>query len=47
MVRRRECIGVALAAFGAGLLLAALLQSGLCVVLLGIGCIIAGGICLR
>lgn len=47
MVRRKECVGVALAAFGAGLILAVLLQSGLCPILLGIASIIAGGICIR
>lgn len=47
MVRRKECVGVALAAFGVGLILAVLLQSGLCPILLGIASIIAGGICMR
>ncbi len=47
MVRRKECIGAALAAFGVGLILSVLLQSGICPVLLGIGCIIAGAVCLK
>lgn len=47
MVRRKECVGVALAAFGAGMILAVILQSGICPLMVGIGCIIAGGICLK
>lgn len=47
MVRRKSCIGVGLAAFGAGLILAVFLQSGVCVVLLGLGCIAGGVICLN
>ncbi len=47
MVRRKECTGVALTAFGAGMILSVLLQSGLCPVLIGIGCIIAGMVCMK
>lgn len=47
MVRRKECMGMVLAAFGVGLILAVLLQSGLCPVILGIVSIIAGCICMK
>ncbi len=42
MIKKREAIGIALFAFGVGLVLAVLLQSGLCPVLLGLISIIAG-----
>ena len=42
MVRRKTCLGVGLAAFGAGLIFAVFLQSGIAVVLLGLASIAAG-----
>ena len=42
MLRQKECLGLALAAFGVGLVLAIVLQSLLCRFLLGTGCILAG-----
>ena len=42
MVRRKTCCGIGLATFGAGLICAVLLQSGVFVVLLGLGSIAAG-----
>ncbi len=47
MVRRKECVGTALAAFGVGMILSVLLQSGLCPVILGACCIVAGCVCLK
>jgi hypothetical protein len=42
MVRRKECIGFALCAFGCGVLLASFFDSVLCPLLLGLGCVLAG-----
>ncbi len=42
MIRKREVIGIALFAFGVGMILAVLLQSGLCPILLGIAAVVAG-----
>ena len=47
MIRRKCCIGVGLTAFGVGLILSVFLQSGICMVLLGLGCIAAGVLCLN
>ena len=42
MVRKREAAGIALLAFGIGLILSVLLRSGFLTVLLGLGCVAAG-----
>lgn len=47
MMRRKVCIGVGLSAFGAGLILAVMLQSGVCVIVTGLVCIAAGIICIN
>ncbi len=47
MVRRKDCAGMALAALGTGMILSVLLQGGLCPVILGVGCILAGAVCMK
>jgi len=44
MVRKREAAGLALMAFGAGMVLSVVLQSGLCPIVIGLGALVAGGI---
>ncbi len=46
MLRRKECIGLALTALGIGLLLAIALDGLLCRFLLGTGCVMAGCLCM-
>lgn len=47
MIRRKCCMGGMLVAFGAGLLLAVLLGSGCFAVLLGLGAVAGGLICVN
>ena len=47
MVRKKEALGFALMAFGAGMILAVLLQSGLCPLVIGAAAVIAGCILLK
>lgn len=42
MIRKREALGIALFSFGVGAVLAVLLQSGFCTVLLGLAAMVAG-----
>ncbi len=47
MIRKREALGLALMTFGAGMILAVILQSGLCPLVIGAAAVIAGCILLK
>ncbi len=47
MIRKREALGLALMAFGAGMILAVLLQSGLCPLVIGTAAVIVGCVLLK
>ncbi|GEM_PF-5010528 len=47
MIRKREAAGLALMAFGVGMILAVLLQSGLCPLIIGAAAVIAGCLLLK
>ena len=47
MCRRRDCLGLCLAAFGGGLVLSQLFGGVLCPLILGAACIVGGCICLK
>ncbi len=47
MIRKREALGLALTAFGIGMILSVLLSSGLCPIVIGGAAMIAGGLLIR
>lgn len=47
MVRRKDCAGMALVALGTGMILSVLLRGGLCPVILGVGCVLVGVVCMK
>ena len=47
MIRKREALGFTLMAFGVGMILAVLLQSGLCPLVIGAAAVIAGCVLLK